>query len=73
MPEGTYQLGSGRVREGRAARLKDGTWQHPHHAAGLNLIAFGITHEDAARMVTEAPALSIKDPDFGRRAPALPP
>ncbi len=76
MPEGTYQLGGQDVfvKDG-AARLKDGTLAGSTLTmlrALQNLIAFGIAPQDAARMVTEAPALSIKDPDFGRLRPGAP-
>lgn len=70
MPDGTYQLGGQDVfvKDG-AARLKDGTLAGSTLTmmrALQNLIAFGVAPQDAARMVTEAPALSIKEPDFGR-------
>jgi len=69
MPEGQYQLGGQEVfvKDG-AARLKDGTLAGSTLTmirAMQNLIAFGIAPEDAARMVTEAPARSIKESDYG--------
>lgn len=69
MPEGTYQLGGQDVfvKEG-AARLKDGTLAGSTLTmiqALQNLVAFGIAPEDAAAMVTQTPALSIRNEAFG--------
>ncbi len=69
MPEGKYALGGQDVfvKDG-AARLADGTLAGSTLTlirALQNLIKFGIAPQDAARMTTQAPALSIKETAFG--------
>lgn len=69
MPDGQYQLGGQAVfvKDG-AARLADGTLAGSTLTmigALQNLIAFGVAPEDAAVMVTKAPAESIRNYELG--------
>lgn len=69
MPDGKYQLGGQDVFvKGGAARLENGTLAGSTLTmvrALQNLIAFGVAPEDAAAMVTQTPALSIHNTEFG--------
>ncbi len=76
MPEGQYALGGQTVyvKDG-AARLQDGTLAGSTLTlvrALQNLIGYGVPPEDAARMVTSAPALSIGEEAFGRLSVGAP-
>jgi len=70
MPEGQYQLGGqGVVVKDGAVRLRDGTLAGSTLTmakALQNLIAYDIAPEDAALMVTQTPAESIRNQEFGR-------
>lgn len=69
MPDGKYQLGGQDVyvKEG-AARLEDGTLAGSTLTmvgALKNMISFGIAPQDAVRMVTQTPADSIGNKEYG--------
>ena len=76
MPDGTYQLGGQAVyvMDG-AARLEDGTLAGSTLTlakAFENLLAFGVSPADAARMVTATPAESIGNKEYGHLSVGAP-